>query len=325
MLMNIVFLRVLEYYIGIIFLTTNRVGNIDEAFNSRIHISLYYPPLNHGQTLGIWRMNLDRLSQIEDERSQVTGERRLTIARDEILKFAEDLFIIDDMRWNGRQIRNAFLIASALARFDKHAEDTSDDTQTSVGYDIGVRHFETVANAGLGFDRYMQETRGKEDGDLALQDGIRADAIQTAYPQIQGNYRLATPEYQVPALYDDPCHVPRSQGPSTLAAGARFDHRKELSIQQGFVDTARLTPEPYLPGRSIPQDMMRGGVAEEASLPSFITMAATQHTSPLRARTPQPPIVPSLDQAYYPNPVPSRLSGGEWHGRELSQATGSRY
>lgn len=123
MLMNIVFLRVLEYYIGIIFLTTNRVGNIDEAFNSRIHISLYYPPLNHGQTLGIWRMNLDRLSQIEDERSQVTGERRLTIARDEILKFAEDLFIIDDMRWNGRQIRNAFLIASALARFDKHAEE----------------------------------------------------------------------------------------------------------------------------------------------------------------------------------------------------------
>lgn len=43
-----VFLRVLEYYNGLLFLTTNRVGTIDEAFKSRIHLSLYYvsiPPL----------------------------------------------------------------------------------------------------------------------------------------------------------------------------------------------------------------------------------------------------------------------------------------
>lgn len=41
-----VFLRVLEYYNGLLFLTTNRVGTIDEAFKSRIHLSLYYvsPP-----------------------------------------------------------------------------------------------------------------------------------------------------------------------------------------------------------------------------------------------------------------------------------------
>lgn len=37
-----VFLRVLEYYNGLLFLTTNRVGTIDEAFKSRIHLSLYY-------------------------------------------------------------------------------------------------------------------------------------------------------------------------------------------------------------------------------------------------------------------------------------------
>ena len=47
---RIVFLRVLEYYEGILFLTTNRVGISDEAFKSRIHISLYYPPLNWQQT-----------------------------------------------------------------------------------------------------------------------------------------------------------------------------------------------------------------------------------------------------------------------------------
>ena len=57
---HLVFLRVLEYYTGILFLTTNRVGAFDEAFKSRIHISLYYPPLEEEQTKSIWKMNLDR-------------------------------------------------------------------------------------------------------------------------------------------------------------------------------------------------------------------------------------------------------------------------
>lgn len=35
-----IFLRALEYYSGILFLTTNRVGSIDEAFRSRIHMRL---------------------------------------------------------------------------------------------------------------------------------------------------------------------------------------------------------------------------------------------------------------------------------------------
>jgi SpoVK/Ycf46/Vps4 family AAA+-type ATPase len=36
-----VFLRMLEYYKGLLFLTTNRVGTFDEAFTSRVHISLF--------------------------------------------------------------------------------------------------------------------------------------------------------------------------------------------------------------------------------------------------------------------------------------------
>jgi hypothetical protein len=40
-----VFPRVLEYYEGILFLTTNRVGVFDETFKSRIHLPLYYPLL----------------------------------------------------------------------------------------------------------------------------------------------------------------------------------------------------------------------------------------------------------------------------------------
>ncbi len=40
-----IFLRTLEYYEGIMFMTTNRADNMDAAFQSRIHVSLAYPDL----------------------------------------------------------------------------------------------------------------------------------------------------------------------------------------------------------------------------------------------------------------------------------------
>ena len=39
----LIFLCMLEYYRGILFLTTKRIKNIDEAFYGRIHISEQYP------------------------------------------------------------------------------------------------------------------------------------------------------------------------------------------------------------------------------------------------------------------------------------------
>jgi hypothetical protein len=46
----LVFLRKLEYYSGILFLTTNRAGTIDEAFKSRIYILLRYPSIDSAST-----------------------------------------------------------------------------------------------------------------------------------------------------------------------------------------------------------------------------------------------------------------------------------
>lgn len=37
-----VFLRVLEYYDGILILTSNRVGAFDEAFKSRMQLAVHY-------------------------------------------------------------------------------------------------------------------------------------------------------------------------------------------------------------------------------------------------------------------------------------------
>lgn len=97
-----VFLRTLEYYSGILFLTTNRVGTFDPAFRSRIHVSLYYPPLKKDATMQIWKMHLTRTQQLKDQEKDVDFK----INTKEILKFAKDHYY--DLKkngagsWNGR-------------------------------------------------------------------------------------------------------------------------------------------------------------------------------------------------------------------------------
>jgi SpoVK/Ycf46/Vps4 family AAA+-type ATPase len=49
-----VFLRKLEYYEGVLFLTTNRVMEFDEAVLSRIHLKIKYPELTQNARRNIW-------------------------------------------------------------------------------------------------------------------------------------------------------------------------------------------------------------------------------------------------------------------------------
>lgn len=55
-----VFLRELEQYDGILFLTTNRLQTFDEAILSRIHVSLKYPELGRDAREAIWRYFVER-------------------------------------------------------------------------------------------------------------------------------------------------------------------------------------------------------------------------------------------------------------------------
>ena len=102
----LVFLRVLEYYAGILFLTTNRVGTFDEAFKSRIHMSLWYPTLSHKSTKRIWKMNLDRTKEKEKELGLKVDEVK-------IMDFADNHWRESEEEgsgfWNGRQIRNGMV------------------------------------------------------------------------------------------------------------------------------------------------------------------------------------------------------------------------
>lgn len=53
-----VFLRLLDYYPGMLFLTTNRPDIIDPAFQSRISLQLNYPALDEGRRKQIWEIML---------------------------------------------------------------------------------------------------------------------------------------------------------------------------------------------------------------------------------------------------------------------------
>jgi hypothetical protein len=44
----------LEYYRGIMFLTTNRVRDFDDAIQCRISVTLCYPPLGRDKRKMIW-------------------------------------------------------------------------------------------------------------------------------------------------------------------------------------------------------------------------------------------------------------------------------
>ncbi|KAG9188828.1 hypothetical protein G6011_07533 [Alternaria panax] len=144
-----VFLRVLEYYSGVLMLTTNRVGSFDEAFRSRIHVSLYYPKLGKEETSEIWDMNLRRIKEARDV--------EMDIDEAGIRKFYKKHWKANEKktsrRWNGRQIKNAFQTALALANWDFQGNKDSKLTRPK----LEASHFKQVAKTSNHFDDYLAE------------------------------------------------------------------------------------------------------------------------------------------------------------------------
>lgn len=94
-----VFLRALDYFQGILFLTTNRVGQIDEAFMSRIHLSLGYERLSDDARATIWEKLFDKL---DDDHKRGGREINYQYHAKSYVKSPE----VQALQWNGREIRN---------------------------------------------------------------------------------------------------------------------------------------------------------------------------------------------------------------------------
>ncbi|OJI86362.1 hypothetical protein ASPTUDRAFT_53599 [Aspergillus tubingensis CBS 134.48] len=177
-------LRVLEYYSGILSLTTNRVGTLDEAFKSRIHVSLYYPPLDKDQTLAIFDLNIRKLNDIQrakqmlqvDGDSSAVRETALEIDRKSIMDYAEWHYDTHEQneRWNGRQIRNAFQIAYSLAHYDM-GRNSQDYNSPQTTLTLDYQQFVLVAKTIERFDDYLYDAIACTDMDHARDNGLRAD------------------------------------------------------------------------------------------------------------------------------------------------------
>jgi len=83
-----VFLRKLEYYEGIIFLTTNRISQFDKAILSRTHLILRYDDLTKEARKQVWGNFLSRV---------ITSSGKAHITNKELDRLASNKF-------NGRQV-----------------------------------------------------------------------------------------------------------------------------------------------------------------------------------------------------------------------------
>jgi SpoVK/Ycf46/Vps4 family AAA+-type ATPase len=92
-----VFLRLLEYYAGIMILTTNRMRSIDTAFESRIDITLTYNALTEADRQQVWRNFLATM----DPKDIDVGDA--------------DIVMLAKWDFNGRQIKSAIKTARILA------------------------------------------------------------------------------------------------------------------------------------------------------------------------------------------------------------------
>ncbi|OQN98107.1 hypothetical protein B0A48_15939 [Cryoendolithus antarcticus] len=135
-----IFLRLLEYFQGILFLTTNRVETFDDAFQSRIHVALRYGDLTSKAKRSVWAMFLDKCRAQPGTKVAEFGDKELdALARH---------------RLNGRQIKNVVRTAQALAlneegvlgmeqigRVLEVAESFERDLRGGVGYVEAMRSY----------------------------------------------------------------------------------------------------------------------------------------------------------------------------------------
>lgn len=140
------FLRKMEYFGGLLFLTTNRIDTMDEAFMSRVHVVMGFEKLSDDTRVAIWRSFFKKLRD-EMEQIKVSSE-----AEQYVLNNPE----IVTMDWNGREIRNAFQTAIALAEYEA-SEREGYKEEDGVVVDAG--HFKRVMEISKNFKSYVDKTK----------------------------------------------------------------------------------------------------------------------------------------------------------------------
>ncbi|KAF2035864.1 P-loop containing nucleoside triphosphate hydrolase protein [Setomelanomma holmii] len=96
-----IFLRLLEYYRGIMILTTNRSSGIDPAFESRVDVTIPYPELSKKAQARVWHNFFQRMPAGEADIDEVAVQKLVSTSL------------------NGRQVKSAIKMATVLSRRER--------------------------------------------------------------------------------------------------------------------------------------------------------------------------------------------------------------
>lgn len=111
----------IEYYQGMLFLTTNRRADFDPAFHNRIHISIEYGSLDDAQRATIWKQHLAKACK-PNRSKKLWGD--------------EAYALLGGIETNGRDIRNSTRTAFNYAH--------------SLDQDLDITHVVRVLENNLG-------------------------------------------------------------------------------------------------------------------------------------------------------------------------------
>ena len=126
-------------------MTTNRPGDIDEAFVSRIHITLGLNSLTREEQRKIWTIFIRDLDMSDAEKRA-------------LLVYVTENFGVDNL--NGRQIRNTIRTALALAQLG--------------GQHVTAEHLEQVVRIGREYADYVERLNRMKSEETAVALGRRA-------------------------------------------------------------------------------------------------------------------------------------------------------
>ena len=176
-------LKRLTLLVGILILTSNRVGTFDEAFKSRIQLALHYETLKEPQRRSIWENFIKRLDGFETHptlsktasfptkgpphrKESVTSRATFSskiIIRDLGVDTADLTKHLDELakqKINGREIRNAITTARQLAIYKKEK--------------MAYVHLQHVIKVAGKFDKYLFELHENvDDNQMMREDGVR--------------------------------------------------------------------------------------------------------------------------------------------------------
>lgn len=295
----------MEYYAGVLFLTTNRVGDFDEAFTSRIHISLYYPELSRSKTESIFKLNMDMIQ----ERFRQNG-RKIKINPFDIGTFATKHFSdYPESRWNGRQIRNACQTALALAEYEAQGNSHAATPRPDVEVELNVGHFKVVQNAYLEFTKYMNDLYGTNTARRAKEARLRAMWLAENDSTLGGSKVMDRMSFALASNL----HYPQQQQqgfsqppPSRSYQGAYpqpqqeqpyYSYQNPAMQQSNYPERSRMGGPPHNP----PPDQYRSNVTGGMAYPPF-DGSQQGYDQTYAPRQPSPMTTPARPQEHPTNP-----------------------